>query len=230
MFVGHYSASFALKAAKPAIPLWVLFLAVQAVDIGWGTLVLLGVEHASYVPGFTKAFPLDLAYMPYTHSLVAGLIWAAACAALYLVWRKRDGVGAAQGRASAAGAGSAGAAAAIVVGLAVLSHWFLDLPVHIHDLPLYDNSMKQGFGLWNYPVPELALEVGLLLGAVWLYARRMPQHARAAWSFGIVMALIQAGQTLGPWLLKSAQLVAISALVSYLGFAFVAYRIERTRG
>jgi membrane-bound metal-dependent hydrolase YbcI (DUF457 family) len=210
MFVGHYSASFALKAAKPAIPLWVLFLAVQAVDIGWGTLVLLGVEHANYVPGFTKAFPLDLSYMPFTHSLVSGLIWAAACAAIYFVWRGRDGIG-----------------AAMIVGLAVLSHWFLDLPVHVADLPLYDNSMKQGFGLWNYPVPELALEVGLLLGAVWLYARRVPQHARGAWIFGIVMALIQTAQTLGPWMLKSAHLVAISALVSYVGFAFVAYRIER---
>src|SRR5882672_5330388 len=135
MFVGHYSASFALKSAKPAVPLWLLFLAVQAVDIGWGSLVLLGVEHANYVPGFTRSFPLDLYYMPFTHSLVAGLIWAAACGALYFMWRKRDGLG-----------------AAIVVGLAVLSHWFLDLPVHVADLPLYDNSMKQGFGLWNYPV------------------------------------------------------------------------------
>ncbi len=212
MFVGHYSASFALKSAKPAVPLWILFLAVQAVDIGWGTFVLTGVERANYVPGFTKSFPLDLSYMPFTHSLVAGLVWAAACAALYFLWRGRDGV-----------------AAAIVVGLAVLSHWFLDLPVHVPDLPLYDNSMKQGFGLWNYPVPELLLEVGLLLGAVWLYARTVPQHARGAWIFGIVLALIQTGQNLGPWLLTSAQLVAISALVSYFAFAFVAYRIEREK-
>ena len=51
MFVGHYSASFALKAAKPRVPLWVLFIAVQAVDVGWGTLMLLGVEKANYVPG-----------------------------------------------------------------------------------------------------------------------------------------------------------------------------------
>ena len=56
MFVGHYSASFAIKAAKPKIPLWTLFLAVQAVDIGWGTLMLLGVEKARYVKGFTEPF------------------------------------------------------------------------------------------------------------------------------------------------------------------------------
>jgi hypothetical protein len=210
MFVGHYSASFALKTARPDVPLWVLFLAVQAVDIGWGTLVLAGVERAEYVPGFTKAFPINLEYMPYTHSLVAGALWAIGCGALYFLWR-----------------GARGIAAALAVGIAVLSHWFLDLPVHVADLPLYDNSMKQGFGLWNYPVAELALELGMLLGAIWLYARSQPQHARGAWIFGLVLAGIQTGQTLGPWLLTSANLVAISALVSYFAFAFVAYRIER---
>jgi hypothetical protein len=211
MFVGHYSASFALKAKDPSVPLWVLFLAVQAVDIGWGVLVLLGVERAEYVENFTRAFPLNLYYMPYTHSLVAGVLWAVACGALYAWWRK------------------SGAGAAIIVGVAVLSHWFLDLPVHVKDLPLYDNAMKQGFGLWNYPIAELALELVLLLGAVAWCARRNPQFARGAWIFGCVLALIQAGQTLGPWLLKSAELVAISALVSYLAFAFVAWRIERPR-
>ena len=210
MFVGHYSASFALKSAQPRVPLWILFLAVQAVDIGWGTLVLLDIEHAEYVPHFTAAFPLNLYYMPYTHSLVAGVLWAIACGALYLLWRKADG-----------------AAAALIVGAAVLSHWFLDLPVHVADLPLYDNSMKQGFGLWNYPLPELALELGVLLGGVWLYARSAPQNARRAWVFAIALSIIQIGQTLGPWLLPSAKAVAASALVSYLLFAFFAARVER---
>ena len=209
MFVGHYSASFALKSARP-VPLWVLFLAVQAVDIGWGTLVLLNVEHAKYVPHFTAAFPLDLYYMPYTHSLVAGLLWAAACSVFYFLWRRREG-----------------AAAAAVVGAAVLSHWFLDLPVHVADLPLYDNSLKQGFGLWNYPLPELVLELGALTAGIWLYGRARPQFRKRAWIFGAVLGAIQIGQTLGPWLLTSAKLVAISALVSYFLFAFVAWRIER---
>ena len=42
MFIGHYGPSFACKAAKPAIPLWVLFLAVQLVDIVWSILCLTG--------------------------------------------------------------------------------------------------------------------------------------------------------------------------------------------
>jgi hypothetical protein len=34
--------SFAIKAIRPAIPLWLLFKAVQRVDVGWAVLVLLG--------------------------------------------------------------------------------------------------------------------------------------------------------------------------------------------
>mgnify|MGYP006153299189 CR=1 FL=1 len=113
MFVGHYSAGFALKAWKPQLPLWVMLLAVQAVDVGWGLLVLAGVEKVRIVPGFLAGSPLDLYYMPYTHSLVATLVWAVAAALLYRVWRRGDG-----------------AAAALAVGLAVASHWLLDLLVH----------------------------------------------------------------------------------------------------
>jgi ankyrin repeat protein len=37
MFVGHYGPSFAIKALRPAIPLWLLFIAVQLVDVAFGT-------------------------------------------------------------------------------------------------------------------------------------------------------------------------------------------------
>jgi hypothetical protein len=44
MFIGHYGVSFAAKAIKPSIPLWVLFLAAQIVDVFWAIIVLLGIE------------------------------------------------------------------------------------------------------------------------------------------------------------------------------------------
>jgi hypothetical protein len=77
MFVGHYGVSFAAKKADDSIPLWVLFLAVQLLDIVWAPLVLLGIEKVRIVPGITATNPLDLYYMPYTHSLVAALLWSA---------------------------------------------------------------------------------------------------------------------------------------------------------
>ncbi len=147
--------------------------------------------------------------MPYTHSLLASVIWALAGAAVYWAWRRRDGV-----------------AAASLVGLAVLSHWFLDYPMHPGDLPLLDESHKVGLGLWNHAFAATALELVLLGGAIALYARACPQHAKAAWIFSAVMAVIQVGNTYGPTP-PFAMAIACAALVSYVGFAYVAWRIER---
>src|SRR6185503_15317794 len=113
MFVGHYGVSFAAKKVAPAAPLWLLFIAVQLLDVAWAPFVLLGIEKVRIVPGITASNPLDLYYMPYTHSLVAALLWSAVALALY---RSRGG-------------GPGARAAALLVGLAVLSHWVLDFVV-----------------------------------------------------------------------------------------------------
>ena len=154
MFIGHYGPSFACKAAKPAIPLWVLFLAVQLVDIVWSILVLLGIEKVRIVPGFTATNPLDLYYMPYTHSLPGAALWSVGAAVVYRA------VAPAQKWTAAA-----------IVGAAVFSHWILDLVVHRPDLALYDDSYKVGLGLWNYPATAFILEIALLFGGIALYLR-----------------------------------------------------------
>src|ERR1700724_2655754 len=128
MFVGHYAVACAVKSDENRIPLWVLFVAVQLLDFLWAPFVLLGIEKVRIVPGITASNPLDLYYMPYTHSLLAALLWAAAAllfCRLFVGW----------GRVGKA---------ALIVALAVFSHWVLDLVVHRPDLPLYDNTAKVG--------------------------------------------------------------------------------------
>src|SRR5881397_2912929 len=152
MFVGHYGVSFVAKRADNTIPLWVLFIAVQLLDVFWSGFVLLGFEQVRIVPGFTASNPLDLYYMPYTHSLVAAIGWSVIGFLAY-----RFAVRSAPPRAAA------------IVGLAVFSHWVLDFLVHRPDLPLYDNTAKVGLGLWNLPVLALDLEIALLFGGMWLF-------------------------------------------------------------
>ena len=77
MFVGHYGVSFAAKPAGTRVPLWVWFIAVQWLDVIWSVLVLMGIEKLRIVPGFTQANPLDLYYMPYSHSLGGSLLLSA---------------------------------------------------------------------------------------------------------------------------------------------------------
>src|SRR5258706_15404756 len=90
MFVGHYGVSFAAKRGDRSIHLWVLFLAVQLLDVFWSFFVLVGIEKVRIVPGITASNPLDLYYMPYTHSLVAALLWSLGAAVAYRAIPKRS--------------------------------------------------------------------------------------------------------------------------------------------
>lgn len=57
MFVGHYGVSFAAKAVDRRVPLFVLVIAVQFVDVFWAVIVLLGIERVRIVPGITATNP-----------------------------------------------------------------------------------------------------------------------------------------------------------------------------
>ena len=205
MFVGHYAVSFYLKSREPRIPLWVLIIAVQLVDVIWAVLVLAGIEELLLVPGITRASPLDLVYVPYTHSLLAVLGWSLLATGLWYRM-KRPGVG--QG------------GAALLVGLAVLSHWIGDLLVHRPDLPIYDNSAKVGFGLWNYPAISFPLEIGLLAWAMWAWYRasRRAAKGRNLVLLWVMMAASQVFTNFGP-LPATPDRFVVLALVFYLVFA-----------
>ncbi len=207
MFVGHYGPSFALRRTG-GVPLWVLFLAVQFVDVLWSVLVMAGVEKVRLTEGFTASSPLDLYYMPYTHSLTASISWALIVGWLgSFVWGRRGGV---------------------VIGICVLSHWIIDLPVHVADLPLWGNEYKVGFGLWNHPVIAFVLEAGVLLGGVAIYAR----YARAKlpiWIFAVVMLGIQYGNIVLPPP-ESAMQFAVMALSLYFALAGAAWFVEKKWG
>ena len=215
MFIGHYGPSFAINVWKRTIPLWVLFLAVQLVDIFWSIFVILGIEKVRIVPGITATNPLDLYYMPYTHSLLGAAVWSVIAAIAYRWFARLDGW-----------------LAAAIVGAAVFSHWILDLIVHRPDLPLYDDSYKVGLGLWNYPGPAFALEIALLFGGIFLYLRATtPKDTIGRYGmvvFGLVMVAVQAYVFFGPPPV-SDKAAAATALVLYFVFAAIVYWLEQKR-
>jgi len=212
MFVGHYGVAFAVKTERNKIPLWVLFVAVQLLDFLWAPFVLLGIEKVRFIPGITATNALDLYYMPYTHSLVGALFWSAVAFAIYKIgWRN-----------------IASNSAALLVGFAVFSHWLLDLIVHRPDLPIYDDTLKVGFGLWNHRGIEFALEIGILLVGAVVYLKRNGAIAR---KIGIIifvatLVLIQTSNTFLRRPPSSDRAFAITALVFYTVFAVVAFLLE----
>ncbi len=211
MFVGHYGVSFAAKRVDPTIPLWVLFLAVQLLDILWAPCILLGIEKVRIVPGITASNPLDLYYMPYTHSLVAALFWSCVGGFAYQFVARP-----ARRQASA------------VVGLAVFSHWILDFVVHRPDLPLYDNSAKVGLGLWNAPALAFGLEAALLFGGIWLCLRGRLARSLGTLVFGVLMLAIQAYVFFGPPP-TSDRAAASMALIAYAVFATAIWWLQDRR-
>jgi len=153
LFLGHFGIGFGAKAAAPKASLGSLFLAAQFVDLLWPTLLLLGIERVNVRTDGKQYPPLDFVYYPYSHSLLAVLIWAVLFAAVYFFIRRN-------------------LTGTVVLGLAVISHWVLDLIVHYPDLPLYPgDSTRLGFALWSSPVIEMVLELSIFALGVWLYLR-----------------------------------------------------------
>ncbi|MBI3653518.1 MAG: hypothetical protein HY231_21010 [Acidobacteria bacterium] len=216
MFVGHYSVSFAAKSIEKSIPLWLLFLAVQFIDVLWGILVLLGIEKVRIVPGITASNALDLYFMPYTHSLLGALWWSLVGFAVYKVLRSRG----------------ANTRAAALVGVAIFSHWILDFVVHRPDLGLYNDSHKMGLGLWNYPVLAFALEAILLVVGLILYLRSTVAVTKvgkfAISVFTLILLLVQLATLLGP-APATAPAQAVAALSLYFIFAAMVFWLERQR-
>ena len=208
MFVGHYSVSFAGRATEKRLPLWLLFLAVQWIDVMWSIFVLLGIEKVRIVPGFTASNDLDLYYMPYTHSLLGVLCWSAlayvVCQLVPQLRGKRTG---------------------LILAAAVFSHWVLDLIVHVPDMSLYDSVGKMGFGLWNHRAAALALEMAVLFGGAALLFRTAAHKARLI-GFVIFLACVQVVNTFFFPPPKSDHAMGITAFVSYIVLALIAWWVE----
>jgi hypothetical protein len=209
MLAGHYAAAYALKAARPAVPLWAYFIAVQAVDIVFFVFALTGLETLRVVPGARGPLAMDLARIPYTHSLALTIVYAAALvAAASWLGHLRAGV-------ALAGA--------------LLSHWLLDLLVHLHDLPLtWSGADTVGWGLWRWPLAALSLEIGLVLAAYVVLRRRLPMSARRPVdASAVALVIVQLFYVLGPPPSTVLQM-ALAAEAIYAAMAFLAYRVDRS--
>ena len=153
MFMGHYGpAVWDTQRGKGIVlvPVWMAFLAVQFVDIIFALLTMAGIEGNTRMIGGEPYFDI-----PYSHSLLTSLGWAALGGLIFKAVRPKSG---AKGFW-------------VVFGL-VLSHWVLDLIVHRPDLPIWPGSgVELGLSIWNWPYLAFALEMGLLLAAFLYWVR-----------------------------------------------------------
>jgi len=163
--IGHLALGLAAKPAAPRVPLLVLLLATEALDLLTLAFLAIGLEkygvtHTDLSQGLVMVSPASIAW---SHGLAMALVWSSLAAAIaFLAFRDRR--------------------AGVIVGLLVFSHWVLDLIVHPAELPLLlGGSQMLGLCLWcSGPGLVIAgiLEFALLAAGLATYVVHRKTHTR----------------------------------------------------
>lgn len=213
MFIGHFGAGFAGKKFEKSASLGTYIMAAQWVDLIWPILLLFGIEKVEIKPGVSAVTPLDFTYYPFTHSLFGVIVWGVFFAFIYFLFKKK-------------------LKNALILGVLVVSHWFLDLLVHIPDLPIFSGeSIKVGLGLWNSFTATIILE-GLIFsaGVFFYYKATKAKNKIGIYSLiGLVvfLVLIYAANLFGP-LPDSVESIAIVGNAQWLIILW-GYWIDKNR-
>lgn len=210
MFTGHYAPAMLAKRHFPETPLWQLCLAAQAVDILFFIFVPLGIERLTLDSSRPALLSLQIEQMHWSHSLVATVAYAS----LFIVWgmwAKKRAVGTA-------------------LALTTVSHWFLDALVHTPDVPVAPGlDWKVGLRLWEHGWIAWAVEMGVLAvcgATLWRQWSGQTRATRLLGFLGVLMIV----QTLNDFVVPLPPTVlqlALVSQVSFLGFAALAYLVER---
>jgi len=171
MFVGHFALGVATKKLAPTMPIWILFLAPQFMDLLFAPLVAIGIE--SFEPGAYGHLTLNILY---THSLVGAL--AIAAVAYWIgngFWKSSRG--------------------GIILASLSFSHWIVDVMVHRPDMPILPGNLGNfpllGFGLWDFEYGVFATEVLMAIIAVFLYFRwALKEKQGARWFVGPTIIIL----------------------------------------
>ncbi|MCU1277186.1 MAG: hypothetical protein JWM53_732 [bacterium] len=180
MYAGHLASALAMKAKEPRAPTWALLLGVGVLDVLYGIFVPFGIERVTITPGVAPGFRLD--FIDWSHSLPMSIVWALLFGALF--FRR-------------------GTAVAVWCGIAVFSHFVLDLLMHPGDLALWPHSAAHvGFGIWTFHPPfwwffELAF-IALCLAYYVARAKKLQSFGGRAWAVVAVVVILHVVNS--PWL------------------------------
>jgi uncharacterized membrane protein YagU involved in acid resistance len=214
MFIGHIGFGLGLKKIDPTINVGWLIGAAFLLDIILWLFVFVNLEGVRIPADYASKHYLFFDF-PYSHSLIASIIWSVVVYALSRSVLNNT-------------------RSALLLSLAVFSHFLLDVLVHPAQIPLLgEQSPKIGFGLWNSLYLELVVEILLLFLGFWMYCKTVLAKKRILWILGIVLLLVTGitvgGQLAGP-APESGFQVAISSfsLILLLTFIFLYFDKKTT--
>ncbi len=203
MFIGHLAGAELLHAVFPETPTWISLVGVGFPDLLWGVTVLAGIERAEMGRSPLQR-DIVFSHYPFSHSLVlTNIIALVPAAALGLIFDWRAG---------------------LVFWLASISHWLLDVIVHLPDLPVlgFGRDTKVGFGLWRNGPLAFAVEYALVVAATLLF------EPSGKWLWLLVVAALFHAVNLNSFFgftrtnpIASAKVYAVVGLVSFTVMAVV---------
>jgi len=216
MGVGHIAVALGASKGAPRLNVgWLVFAAFLA-DFLLGIFAALGLEHVSAPPDYAARHYLLFTF-PYSHGLLALLVWATIAG--FLISRAHD---------------FDRERLFLLVAIVVLSHFVLDGLVHVAGLPLVgENSPKLGLGLWNHLRLELTLETVMAIAGVAIYWKLSGASRSGLSRYG--MAIFVMLVTAMTWTQLSAttppstQSMTVSLLIVPLAFSAIAYGLDRKR-
>lgn len=200
MFIGHYGVAYIVRKKASDIPLWLLFTSVELMDIIGFTFTILGIEKVYTFPNDNHLLRY-VTDMPYSHSLIGTLL---ASLIVFFFFRAMDKK-----------------SWAWILGLCVLSHWFIDLIVHTPDLGIFSDSWKVGLGLWHYPVLTYITELTFFVTGWILMKKNIYSYLLLIFMVAAATAMVFAD--IPPIANKNISLCCAGLLIFTLLSVFLAY-------
>jgi hypothetical protein len=208
--INHAATALVLKSRYPTVRMAFILLAVQAVELLWVALNLLGIEITTTDDTVRSVQNIHLLHMPWSHSIATTLVFA------IVAWMLiRFAVGKPK--------------TAIAVALGIASHLVLDLVTHSPDIAIAPGleTNKLGVGFYGgVPVLAFLLELGFGIacwrvyrGSRWLLLAIIGFNvANVSMFFPQVVGIEAklAGQATVLTLVILAQIVATLAMVGWL--------------
>jgi len=150
--INHAATALIIKKVFPDVPIAVILVSVQLIEILWVALNFLGVEKTTTENTVKSVSDVHFSYMPYSHSVASTIVLAVAAWLIIVFGFKTVDVGTA-------------------VALGICSHLVLDLISHARDItiaPFLDNR-KFGLGLYEKPAAAFVFETFYGIFCWWIY-------------------------------------------------------------
>jgi hypothetical protein len=150
--INHAATGLIIKKIYPDVPMTLILVSVQLIEILWVVLNFLGVEKTTTEDRVQSVSDVHLEYMPFSHSVVSTAVLAAGAWMLLALGFKAVDIG-------------------IAVALGICSHLVLDLISHARDIVIapFLNSRKYGLGLYEKPAVAFVFETIYGIFCWWVY-------------------------------------------------------------